>query len=298
MQSKYSRNSLVCWTFVLLLIFLVARAAPAAESGGSGKHCLWRVTNGKGSVYLLGSIHAMSPDDYPLAPVIEEAVKQSQEFWFEIDPRPAASALLEKKVVAAAKYPDGVQIKGKINPKTYAFLQKITVSGMNSWQHLKPWAIAMFVLKHAGYERISGAWGIDNHIAEEALHRGRPVGGIETVDEHVRVFSEMQDIEQEVFLLQTLIYADEGPKEFGESVAAWKAGNVDHLYAMDAPRMKEAPTVWWRLLDRRNARWIPRIETVIKSGRRSMIVVGAAHFPGPHGVLALLRARGYKLEQL
>jgi uncharacterized protein YbaP (TraB family) len=62
--------------------------------------------------------------------------------------------------------------------------------------------------------------------------------------------------------------------------------------------MKEAPTVWWRLLDRRNARWIPRIETVIKSGRPSMIVVGAAHFPGPHGVLALLRARGYKVEQL
>jgi uncharacterized protein YbaP (TraB family) len=29
-----------------------------------------------------------------------------------------------------------------------------------------------------------------------------------------------------------------------------------------------------------------------------MIVVGALHFPGPHGVLALLQKRGYKIEQL
>ncbi|HEY2124398.1 MAG TPA: TraB/GumN family protein [Chthoniobacterales bacterium] len=298
MHLQYNRDLLVCWTSVLLLTFLVAGAAPAADSGGGSRHCLWRVTNSKGPVYLLGSIHAMSPGDYPLAPAIEDAVKQSQEFWFEIDPRPKAEALLERKIYAAARYPNGVQIKGKINPKTYAFLQKITLSGMNSWQHLKPWAIAMFLLRHPGYERISGAWGIDNHVAEEALHRGRLVGGIETVDEHVRVFSEMQEIEQEVFLLQTLIHADEGPKEFAQSVAAWKAGNVEYLYAMDLPQVKEAPTVRWRLLDRRNARWIPRIETVIKSGRPSMIVAGVAHFPGPHGLLALLRARGYKLEQL
>ncbi len=297
MRHKQIRTWVAGWTSLLTLC-LLAGAAPAAESGGGGKHCLWRVTNGKASVYLLGSIHAMSPGDYPLAPVIEDAVKESQEFWFEIDPRREAGRLFERKVVAAATYPKGVEIKSKINPKTYAFMQKITVSGMESWQHLKPWAIGLFLLRHPGYERISGAYGIDYHISEEALHRGKQVGGIETIDEHVRVFSDMQDVEGEVFLLQTLIYADAGPKEFKQSVGAWKAGNVDALYAMELPRMKEAPTVWWRMLDRRNARWIPRIEAVIKSGRPSMIVVGSAHFPGPHGLLSLLRARGYKIEQL
>ena len=298
MRYKLIRGSLVGWTSLVATASLLAVAAPAAETGGGGKHCLWRVTNGKAPVYLLGSIHAMSPGDYPLAPVIENAVNESQEFWFEIDPRQGAGRLFRKKVVAAASYPKGVQIKDKINPKTYAFLQKITIHGMESWQHLKPWAIGLFLLRHPGYERISGAYGIDYHISEEALRRGKQVGGIETIDEHVRVFSDMQDIEGEVFLLQTLIYADAAPKEFKQSVAAWKTGNVDALYAMELPRMKEAPTVWWRILDRRNVRWIPRIETVIKSGRPAMIVAGAAHFPGPHGLLSLLRAQGYKIEQL
>ena len=287
-----------CWVDLSADPLLASRCCTRSGVGRRRKGLPLASDERKSFRYLLGSIHAMSPGDYPLAPAIEDAVKESQEFWFEIDPRQGAGRLFRKKVVAAASYPKGVQIKDKINPKTYAFLQKITIHGMESWQHLKPWAIGLFLLRHPGYERISGAYGIDYHISEEALRRGKQVGGIETIDEHVRVFSDMQDIEGEVFLLQTLIYADAAPKEFKQSVAAWKTGNVDALYAMELPRMKEAPTVWWRILDRRNVRWIPRIETVIKSGRPAMIVAGAAHFPGPHGLLSLLRAQGYKIEQL
>jgi len=62
--------------------------------------------------------------------------------------------------------------------------------------------------------------------------------------------------------------------------------------------MKEAPTVWWRLLDRRNAKWAPRIEAAIKSGKPTLVVAGALHFSGPQSVIALLQKRGYKVEQL
>ncbi len=274
---------------------LVPPSASAQTSSG-GKHCLWRVTNARAPFYLLGSVHALRSSDYPLAPVINDAIQQSQNFVFEVDPN--KDALFASKLVAAAKYPNGVQIKGRINPKTYAFLQKITVSGMNTWQHLRPWAIATFLLRHPGFERVSDDYGLDNYVWQKARARGRPGTGIESVDEHIRVLSDMEDIEGEVMLLQSLVYADEGPKRYNEAVALWKAGNVNGIYAMDEPRMKEAPTVWWRLLDRRNARWIPRIEALIKWGKPTMIVAGTAHFAGPHSVIAMLRARGYKIEQL
>jgi uncharacterized protein YbaP (TraB family) len=60
----------------------------------------------------------------------------------------------------------------------------------------------------------------------------------------------------------------------------------------------EAPTVWWRLLDRRNAKWIPKIEAALSSGKLTMIVAGALRFGGPHSVIALLQARDYTVEQL
>ncbi|MEY2481470.1 MAG: uncharacterized protein QOI04_2397 [Verrucomicrobiota bacterium] len=267
----------------------------AADPSATGKHCLWRVTNARAPFYLLGSVHALRPRDYPLAPVIADAIQQSQQFWFEIDLR--QDELFTKKVKAAAHYPKGVHIKDKINPKTYAYLMRITQRGTDVWEDLKPWAIALFLLRHPEAGEMSRQYGIESHIFQKARIRGRPVGGIESLDEHIRVFSDMQDIEGEIYLLQTLVHVEE-IRQYPEEIAAWKAGDVDRLYAMQLPKIKEAPTVWWRLLDRRNARWIPRIETEIKTGKPTMIVVGAMHFPGPHGLLAMLRARGYKLEQL
>ena len=273
---------------------VLASVAPAAQD--SGKHFLWRITNAPAPFYLLGSVHALRPQDYHKTPVIEQAISQSQQFFFEIDPK--EDETFGKKLVEAAKYPHGVQIKGKIDPKTYAYLRKITVSGLGMWQHLHPWAIAVLLLHSSGYEQVSVQYGIDNYVARRARYYSKPAYGLETVDEHIRVLSGMQEIEEEVFLLQSLVHADEDPKRFQEEVAAWKTGDTERLYAMELPRIKEAPTVWWRLLDRRNAKWIPKIEAAIKSGKPTMVVAGALHFCGPHGVIAMLTARGYKIEQL
>lgn len=99
-------------------------------------------------------------------------------------------------------------------------------------------------------------------------------------------------------MLQAIVHAREAPQRFRQNVAAWKVGDTKRLYALHTGEMKEAPTVWWRLLDQRNARWIPRIEAAIKSGKPTLVVAGALHFAGPRGVLALLEQRGYKIEQL
>ncbi len=275
-------------------VCVLASAASAAQD--SGKHCLWRVTNAPAPFYLLGSVHALRPQDYHKTPVIEQAITQSQQFFFEVDPK--EDETFGKKLVEAAKYPHGVEIKGKIDPKTYAYLRKITVSGLGLWQHLHPWAIAVLLLHSPGYEQVSMRYGIDNYVARRARYYSKPAYGLETVDEHIRVLSGMQEIEEEVFLLQSLVHADEDPKRFQEEVAAWKTGDTERLYAMELPRIKEAPTVWWRLLDRRNAKWIPKIEAAIKSRKPTMVVAGALHFCGPHGVIAMLTARGYKIEQL
>ncbi len=282
--------------FVIGLLVITTRAC-AAQNPTPGKHCLWRVTNARAPLYLLGSIHSLTLADYRLAPVVEDAIKQSHQFWFETDPR--RDDLLTRKISEVARYPRGTLIKDKIDPKTYAYLMKITPGGrLRVWQELKPWAIAMFLLHHPGFESFHHEYGIDSHVFEEAKMRSCPVGGIESVNEHVKVLSDMNDVESEVFLLQTLIYADESAKRFPEELAAWRNGDVEHLYAMEAPKMKEAPSVWWRLIDHRNALWIPRIETEIKSGTPTMIVAGALHFSGPHGVIALLEKRGYKIQQL
>jgi hypothetical protein len=236
----------------------------------------------------------LQSSDYFRTPVIEEAIKQSQQIWFEIDPKDESFG---EKLRAAAKLPNGQLVTTKIHPKTYDYLRKITISKMNDWHHLRPWAIAM-LLQNPKLGNPDYRWGVDSYIAQRARYYGKLTGGLETVDEHIHVFSDMFDAEGEVVLLQAIIHAKEQAAQFRQDVAAWKAGDAARLYAMHAGEMKEAPTVWWRLLDRRNATWIPRIETAIRSGRPTLIVAGALHFAGPRGVIALLQKHGYKIEQL
>ena len=40
------------------------------------------------------------------------------------------------------------------------------------------------------------------------------------------------------------------------------------------------------------------MERDLHSGHIYFVIAGAAHMGGPNGVLALLRARGYRIEQL
>ena len=69
------------------------------------------------------------------------------------------------KLGAAARLPRGEQIRGKISPKTYNYLRKITINGMAEWQHLYPWAVAM-LLEYPSLRGISTIYGVDNHVAE------------------------------------------------------------------------------------------------------------------------------------
>ncbi len=49
------------------------------------------------------------------------------------------------------------------------------------------------------------------------------------------------------------------------------------------------------MLVKRNLRWIPDIEEIIRD-ESSFIAVGAGHLPGEGGVIELLREKGYKVE--
>ena len=63
--------------FFLLFLLLSFKASEIAQAD-TPKHCLWRVNTQHNTVYLLGSIHMLREDNYPLSPVMEEAFRQAE----------------------------------------------------------------------------------------------------------------------------------------------------------------------------------------------------------------------------
>src|SRR5207247_11303025 len=95
--------------------------------------------------------------------MIEQAIKQSQQILFEFDPKDEAT--LAQKLREAAKLPNGQLVTSKIHPKTYEYLRKITLSGMNDWHHLRPWAIAM-ILRNPKLCNAGDRWSVDSESSE------------------------------------------------------------------------------------------------------------------------------------
>ena len=293
-KKRSFRVAIACLS-LLIAVSMSTQAAPAQIKSGGGKHCLWQVKNAKAPFYLLGSIHRLRDSDYPLPSTIDAAIAQSNVFYFETDPNHDGDMM--QRLENASKLPRGVEIKERVHQKTWDYLRTGARGGSFDWVHLKAWGIAMFLLDYPMHMRVSGAYGVDYYVEKKARARNCSMRGLESLDAHIAVFGGMSDIESEAYLLEAIVYADHRESEMRDIIAACKAFPQTKI-ELDDPTVREAPGLNTRFLQSRNVRWIPVIENAIKSGKPTMVVAGAMHFSGPNSVIAMLRARGYEIEQL
>jgi len=302
------KTSVLIAPVLFTLALLPTIPAPAAQA--LPKCCVWRVTNAKAPFYLVGSIHALSKKDYPLPAPYEIALKDSGQLLFEFDPTQHAE--FEAKFAAAAKYPPGQDLRSKIHPELFAWLKqnmvavnvdprrgkRSRVEGFDGGLGYKPWWIAQHLFDTSTYRSASASHGLDNYFVDGAKKSGKEIAGLESVDEHVAVLGGLSDRDGEIILRDALTRPKNGPAEFHRMLKAWRRGDTAALRAGDAQLRREAPWIAARFVDNRNIKWIPRIETELKSGKSTAIVAGALHFCGPNSVVKLLEKRGYKIEQL
>jgi len=284
--------------------FLAALVATASSSVTAAppppeKHFVWQVTDLPVPFYLVGSIHNLAARDYPLPNVYRRALTNSQRLLFEYNPRERDA--LTRKFGEVAKYPAGQDIQSEIRPATLGLLKK------NAWRfrmkfdqmrRYRPWAIALLLLAEQGPLGAGSPRGMDSYLSTQAQRSGKEVAGLETVDEHVAFWREMLERDGENLLLYTLTREKALGLLFDKTRDAWKRGDVAALSAANARLRRANPGIAQKLLDRRNARWVARIEAEMKTGKPTAIVAGAGHFSGRRSVIELLRERGYRIEQL
>src|SRR5215471_10653243 len=296
---------------LLVALTLTPLATDAASQGKKfPKCCVWRVANAKAPFYLVGSIHALSKKDYPLPKPYDIALKSSTRFLFEFNPTQHEE--FQRKFDAAAKYPPGQDLRSKISPELLAWLRKnmFTVipdaggekdeqfTSFDSQLRYRPWWIAQHLAGPASYSKASASHGLDNYFVDHAIQSGKEIAGLESVKEHVAVMGGLSDRDSEFMLQDALSQPDNIDKESGRMYKAWRKGDTNALWAGDVHLRTQAPTIAARFVDDRNAKWVPRIEAELKTGKPTAVVAGALHFSGPRSVIALLQERGYVIEQL
>lgn len=241
-------------------------------------------------------MHVLRATDYPLGSAIDQAIRESKHFLYEHDVEYPDPDISDRKIKEVAHFPAGVTFRQKVKPETFARVQKALKDKRTSeFNDVRPWAIAYFMLEGPAMTNFNARLSVERYVYQKA---GRAeIGGLETFKAVIHSVSEMSDAESESFLLEMMAYSERLPRLLIETMDAWKLGNTQRMYRLYAPTAGE-PGGYWHWIENRSSTWIPRIEEAIKSGKPTMVVVGALHFCGPNSIVALLQKRGYKIEQL
>ncbi len=288
--------------FVLFVLFLLIFSAGAAQAAEKGKHFLWRVRSGNSTAYLLGSIHVLKKDFYPLSKAIEDAFAGSSVLAVEanIDD---VSRIDVTNMIGKAMYPAGDTVDKHLSPETYELLKKELEAdglplGLVAMQ--RPWFIALtltsFELLKAGYDP---AYGIDQHFISEAEGKKKIVE-LEGFDYQVNLLSGLPEKEQEVFLLSTMKDLNTLDQDADRLVSAWKAGDTQAVASLISSDEQEAgmSPVYDKVLYDRNRKMADKVEGLLRKGQTAFVVVGAGHLVGEKGIVEILRERGYRVDQL
>ncbi len=286
-----------------ILLFLLCINVFAQQSKGSDrKHPLWKISSETNTVYLLGSVHLLKQDAYPLDKSIEKAYEDSPRLFFEINLDKVDAQKLQQIIVAKGSYHEGRTLKDDLSKQTYELTKKrLADKGLDleQFERLKPWLLAMTVevseLQRLGFDQ---SQGVDKYFYEKTKKDKKNIDGFETAEYQLNLLSDMPAGMQEAMLLQTMKDIDDIQKEFNVIIEAWKSGNAEALDTVLLKSFQAFPDVYQRLITDRNKNWIPKIESLIGQKENAMIILGAAHLVGKGGILAALKHKGYHVEQL
>lgn len=281
------------------LVSVLLLWAPVAGQGG--KSFLWKV-EGEGAVaYLLGSLHVLTPEWYPLSAAINQAFADSRTLVEELDLDESNDPTLMMAALSRAMLTDGKTLDQLVAPEVYAELTRRaekTGLPMIALQRMKPWLAAITLmaptLQAAGFKP---ELGVDRHFFDRAKALGMKRQPLETLAYQLDRFDQLSPRLQEDLLKTTMEDLDTTVTGVKEMAQAWSVGNVAAIEKLALAALQESPELYKRLLVERNVNWVPHVETCLKQKAGCFVVVGAAHLVGPDGLPALLTQKGYKVTQ-
>ena len=285
-----------------LLLIVCALAATARGDEGGHPLTLWRVDGNANAVYLLGSIHLLRPEDHPLPRAIGAAYEDADVVVMELDMDDLDPAYTQAAFNNAGVLTDGTtlrQLMGETHYRSAEEAAAVIDVPLDMLDQSKPWLAAITVelmmLYRLGFNPLLG---VEMTMTQRAIADGKPIEGLETVDEQLGFLDGLPLEAQREMLLQTLLQAAALTKSIDTLIDAWRRGDTATLETELLQDLEAQDDLHDALIVNRNRRWAETIATWLDDERDYLVVVGALHLVGDHGVPALLDRAGFEIRQL
>jgi len=239
--------------------------------------------------------------DFPLPSEYDVAYAAADELIFEIDPNSMQDPALAMRLMQAATYTDGRTLKSVLSEEAYSKLAEqaeksnLSIEMLNGF---KPGMVAMMITMQELSKHGVSQEGVDVFYARKAKKDGKAIGELETIDFQMQILAEMGEGYESEFILYGLKDIEQINQKLDELLSFWRQGDLDGVEKLMLAEMKEFPDVYKDLLLDRNNHWLPKIEQMLTSQQVEFVLFGVAHAVGDDGLLALLKEKGYQVEQI
>ena len=292
---------LACWQPADALAENAPAGAPAPRPA------IWLIEDEDTKIYLFGTIHVFPASLDWRSARLDEVIAEADELVMETPDASAEEMFSGDRLFGPMMMGKTVPILSRVSPEARPALEAALASTglpVEAYDEMHIWAVAFML---TGFQ-MTQAFGEDGggapvalSGAEEVLGRifrksRRPIYGVETIEEQIRVFSTMPLDVQRRFLEATVTCEPASAEDVRPSSDQdWVTGNVDAI----AAEMRTMPAeIYEPLLTRRNRNWTQWLERRMARPGTVLFAVGAGHLVGPDSVQRMLGERGIMARRI
>jgi uncharacterized protein YbaP (TraB family) len=274
------------------------QAAAAAES--AARHTLWSLQGKSNTVYLLGSVHFLSPSEQ-LPAAINAAYAESETLIMEIDMDDMDPIEMQRLTLELGMLPPDQTLAQVLGPQAYARTSaEARKLGLDPalLNRFRPWLAALTLVQlnlvKMGLDPNSG---VERRLTAQAATDGKEIRGLETLQLQLGLLAGLPETMQREFLMYSIEDTERAAQEVDKLIAAWRIGDSKALADLLTEGFERYPDIYRPLTTDRNRRWIADIENLLDDRDDYLVVVGALHLVGKDSVVELLERNGHKVRQ-
>lgn len=279
-------------------LFSLAPAAARADDEG----LVWALRGARNTVYIAGSVHLLRDDDKPLPAPLERAYRDAETLVMEIDLDDLDPTAGARFTATHAIYGSDTSLPAVLGEARWrATAEAAERVGLPPalLERLEPWAVALMLtvaqMQKAG---LSMEAGVEQQLLRRAQADGKPITGLETLEQQLQLFDSLSPELQARFLELTVAEGADMSSEMDGIDAAWRAGKAEQLEALLTREYARFPELFATLVDARNAAWVAPIRAQLDRREDVLVVVGSLHLVGSQSVIARLRAAGLEPKRV
>ena len=262
----------------------------------------YHVASDNTDVWFLGSVHYLRPQDHPLPGIVDDLYERADTLVMELDLDDIDPLAVQSSFTQAGILPDSTPLQSVIDATTYELAAARAAElglPVSLLERLEPWLVALTLtdmgMSELGYQVTQG---IEQYLLRRSDRDGKPIVGLESMDDQIGIFDALSWADQEALLLQTLRDLETPDGNMGRLIDAWRDGRLDALTEELSADFEDMPDLETALIGDRNRRWVIELEQLLREGGRYLVVVGALHLVGEDSVIDLLEERGLDVKRV